>query len=388
MSGAAVNHSAVGRNNPWLDLVRSLAILLVLFRHGERALQTEVPRPQGVVQTMFLNGWIGVDLFFVLSGYLIARHLVRAGIGSARFRIGRYFAMRALRIVPAYYAVLLLTAVGAFPLFQVVPDDLVFRVLYHSLFLQDYLPANINVVFWSLGVEEKFYVLAPILILVLLRCRSFRWQAALLIVLFAVPVALRTSLFLQAGGGIDYAEFWRDFRSPFHMAMEGLVVGVAIAVAEYRGLVRQSRGSGILVLAGSSTVLAIWIATHDFMGVIGLVDAGIQQPLLAIVTGAIVLGAVQLSATPMPFGRPFHVVSRLSYSLYLVHYPLIPFVAAISASLGELAFWGCYLAASLLAAVALHAAVERPFLLWKDRIGTGRRRWGNSVPSRASQPHS
>jgi peptidoglycan/LPS O-acetylase OafA/YrhL len=119
-----------------------------------------------------------------------------------------------------------------------------------------------------------------------------------------------------------------------------------------------------------------------------LVDAGIQQPLLAIVTGAIVLGAVQLSATPMPFGRPFHVVSRLSYSLYLVHYPLIPFVAAISASLGELAFWGCYLAASLLAAVALHAAVERPFLLWKDRIGTGRRRWGNGVPSRASQPHS
>jgi peptidoglycan/LPS O-acetylase OafA/YrhL len=386
MTSAASGRTPEGRNNPWLDLVRSTAILLVLLRHGERALQAETPRPQGVLQTMFVNGWIGVDLFFVLSGYLIARHLIRAGIGAAGFGLGRYFAMRALRIVPAYYAVLLLTIAGAFPFFHLDPDAIGLRVLYHLLFLQDYLPADINVVFWSLGVEEKFYLLAPMLILVLLHCRSPGRQATLLLLLFMVPVALRTALFLQAAEGIDYASFWMAFRSPFHMAVDGLLVGVAIALAEHGGLVRQSRVRGALVLAVSFTVLAAWIGTHDFMDTIGLVDAGLQPPLLALAAGAITLGAVQLSGTRMPFARPFQVVSRLSYSLYLIHYPLIPLVTAISASQGELAFWGCYLATSLLAALVLHVAIERPFLAWKDRIGAGRHRLGSRASAAASQP--
>jgi peptidoglycan/LPS O-acetylase OafA/YrhL len=372
---------AESRNNPWLDFVRSIAILLVLVRHGERVLQGQVAHPEGVLQTMFLNGWIGVDLFFVLSGYLIARHLMREGLGSGDFRISQYFARRALRIVPAYYVVLLLTVSGGFPLFHFAPDAIGLRVVYHLLFLQDYLPSDINVVFWSLGVEEKFYLLAPMLILVLLRCRSFGSQAVLLLLLFALPVVLRTTAFLQLGEGIDYANFWRMFRSPFHMAMEGLVVGVGIALAQHKGLVRQSRNAGILVLATSIAVLAMWIGTHDFMGSISIVDAGIQPPLIALITGAIVLGAVQLSATPMPLARPFQVVSRLSYGLYLTHYPLIPFVTAISMARGEVAFWTCYLTTSLLAALLLYVSIERPFLLWRDRLTVQRRQLDNSAPS-------
>jgi peptidoglycan/LPS O-acetylase OafA/YrhL len=373
------------RNNPWIDLLRSIAILLVLFRHGECALQAQIGVPQGVLQTIFLNGWIGVDLFFVLSGYLIARHLLRAGLGSRDFRISRYLAARALRIVPAYYAVLLLTVGGAFPLFYFALDAIGLRLMYHFLFLQDYLPSDINVVFWSLAVEEKFYLLAPLLILVLLRCRSFGLQAGLLLLLFAFPVVLRTTVFLQLGEGIDYANFWRIFRSPFHMAMEGLVVGVGIALAQHKGLVCQSRNTGILVLVTSLAVLATWMGTHDFMSAIDIVDAGIQPPLLALITGAITLGAVQLSATPMPLARPFQGMARLSYSLYLIHYPLIPLVTAISAARGAVAFWSCYLATSLVAAFVLHAAIERPFLLWKDRIGNRRRQLENAPPSLASR---
>ncbi|TIT79874.1 MAG: acyltransferase, partial [Mesorhizobium sp.] len=138
---------AFGRNNPWLDLVRSAAILLVMLRHGERALHLAAGDADlGALQTIFLNGWVGVDLFFVLSGYLIARHLLRAGVGSPDFRIGRYLAMRALRIVPAYFAVLALVVAGAFPLFGVAPERLALRVVYHLVFLQDYLPSDIDVV--------------------------------------------------------------------------------------------------------------------------------------------------------------------------------------------------------------------------------------------------
>ena len=94
--------AASGRNNPWLDLVRSAAIVLVLMRHGERALlHASNSSEQSFLHTICLNGWVGVDLFFVLSGYLIARHLLRSGVGSGHFQIGRYFAMRVLRIGPA-----------------------------------------------------------------------------------------------------------------------------------------------------------------------------------------------------------------------------------------------------------------------------------------------
>ena len=109
-----------------------------------------------------LNGWVGVDLFFVLSGFLISKHLLAQRETSKGLALGPYLVKRALRIVPAYYAVLLVVAAGLVPLYAVPQEALALRLGYHALFLQDYLPANIVVVFWSLGVEEKFYLLAPL----------------------------------------------------------------------------------------------------------------------------------------------------------------------------------------------------------------------------------
>ena len=360
---------AAGRNNPWLDLVRSAAIVLVLLRHGERALHAAADEPaQGFLQTIFMNGWVGVDLFFVLSGYLIAMHLLRVGAGSGDF-LWRYLAMRALRIVPAYYAVLALVVIGVFPFFSVDPQLLPVRIGYHLLFLQDYLPSNINVVFWSLGVEEKFYLLAPLLIFALLRLKSGRSRAALLVLCFALPIGFRTMAFLRLDQALGYAEFWPIFRSPFHMTLDGLIVGVAIAVAQHAGIVPRSRKVGLAVLGTGTAVFVAWLASHDFMAVIDLGDATLQPALIAILAGALTLGAVQLAGTPLPLTRLFQVLSRLSYSLYLIHLPLIPLSLAVSATHGPLAFWPCYLSVSLGAALLLHLAVERPFLRIKDRLG-------------------
>ncbi len=63
---------------PWLDLARALAILLVLLRHGQRAIDPQLQNTPSLLGTFFLNGWIGVDLFFVLSGYLITSPLIKA----------------------------------------------------------------------------------------------------------------------------------------------------------------------------------------------------------------------------------------------------------------------------------------------------------------------
>ena len=362
-----------GRSNPWLDLVRAIAILLVLLRHGERAFHAASDTPPGLLETLFINGWVGVDVFFVLSGYLIARHLVGAGIGSGQFKFGRYLAMRGLRIIPAYLAVLMLILVGAFPFYTVPEQGLATRVAYHLLFLQDYLPSDINVVFWSLGVEEKFYLLAPLLMLALLRCRTIWLQVMLLLALFTLPILSRTWGFLMLEGDIEYEAFFRLFRSPFHMTVEGLIVGVSIATAQQAGLVRVSRKAGLALLSLTVLGLFVWLASHDFMATIGTFDTVVQPSLIAIVAGLMTLGAVQLADTRMPLTRIVRAVSRLSYSLYLVHFPLIPLVMFLASSLGSWAFWSCYLSVSFLAALVLHVAVEKPFLTWKDRL-SGRTR--------------
>ena len=366
---AAVTGS--GRNNPWLDLIRGLAIVLVLLRHGERALPTGTGG-HGRLETIFINGWVGVDLFFVLSGYLIASHLVRAGVGSGHFRLGRYLAMRALRIVPAYVAVLALILLGAFPLYRISPDGLPFRLVYHLLFLQDYLPSDINVAFWSLGVEEKFYLLAPLLVFWLLLRRSGGQQTAALAVLFLLPLAFRALLFLRLPEAVEYDAYFRIFRSPFHVALDGLAAGVAIAVAQHAGLVRQSSRAGMTVLALSAAAFFIWLASDDFMADIGWFDATVQPSMIAVLAGAMTLGAVQLAGTPMPLARPLNLLARLSYCLYLVHFPLLPVTMALTASRDPADFWACYFMLTFAAALLLHLGVEKPFLVWKDRIAAGR----------------
>lgn len=348
-----------------------MAIALVLLRHGERALHaTDGGAELGCVQTIFMNGWVGVDLFFVLSGYLIARHLLRAGIDSGDFRIGRYLTMRALRIIPAYYAALALAVAGLFPLFKVNPEMLPLRIGYHIFFLQDYLPSDINVVFWSLGVEEKFYLLAPLLIVGLLRCKSGWIRAGLLFFCFALPIAFRTVTFLQISQEIDYTQFWRTFRSPFHVSLEGFIIGVTIVIAQHGGLLRQSPRMGLSLFLFGTTTLVVWLASEDFMSVISFWDAVPQPALIAILAGAITVGAVQLAGTAMPLTRPFRGLSKLSYCLYLVHYPLIPLVLAITADQGPIIFWTLFFAFSMTAALLLHLAIERPFLKLKDRVAS------------------
>lgn len=365
MSDAA---SHGGRNNPWLDLVRSLAILLVLFRHGQRHLSDASGAAPNWLETIALNGWIGVDLFFVLSGYLIARHLLRAGLNTPNFAWSRYLAMRVLRIVPAYYAVLLLVVAGSFPLFEVASGDIGLRVLYHLVFLQDYLPSDINVVFWSLGAEEKFYLLAPFLIVALLRCRSTLMLGGGIAALFVLPSAIRIVQFAVLEGPVSYPAFWAGFRSPFHMTLEGFVIGVGIAIGQARGLFVASSRKGTILLAGALATLALWMASDVFMARIDWFDAALQPPLIALLAGAIVLGGVLLADTPLPGKALTHAIATLAYTLYLVHFPLIPLAAGLSAPGGTGAFWAVYLALSTLAALALNRAVEAPFLVWKDRI--------------------
>ncbi|QUL36732.1 acyltransferase [Erythrobacter sp. JK5] len=352
-------------HNPWLDLLRSLAIFLVLLRHG--AVIENTGPPEGALSNFFLNGWAGVDLFFVLSGYLIASGLIRRfGATRSLFPVG-YFKDRILRIVPAYYAVLLLCLLGFFPGFRILSEDPGTSFVAHLLFLQDYTGSDINVVFWSLGVEEKFYIIAPVLVLLLLKAGSWPTRLALAAGILLVSPLGRGLTFEAIDQPVAYFDFFHAMRSPFHMSLEGFVVGIVVAMfrANGRALSRTLALAGLCI---SAIVLVLWLGSHDFYADITRIDAWLQPTALALLFGVMLLCAASLAGEELKFEPFFRVNARLSYALYLVHFPLIPLAFALGKAQHPLIFWGWYLLVAYAAALVLHFGVEKPFLNLKQRL--------------------
>jgi peptidoglycan/LPS O-acetylase OafA/YrhL len=361
-------------DHAWLDLMRAIAIAVVLLRHGQRAIAQPSDGAPDFLQAFLLNGWIGVDLFFVLSGYLISRHLLRHGVGTRHFDFTHYLTLRALRIVPAYFAVMALIAVSAFPFYAIDTRHLGFRMAYHAVFLQDYLPSNINVVFWSLGVEEKFYLIAPVLIWFAMTRASLGRRMLVVLAVFALSPIFRAATYFVHASPMSYETFFPILRSPFYACLEPLMIGVAIAVAQHAGAVGMSPRKGSRVVALALIALTVFLASHELMREIGPFEAIAQPSVIAVLCGLLTLGAVMMGNAPAPCEPVVRMIARLSYSLYLVHYPLLPLCVAVARP-GEfplVSFWISYLAVSVAIACLLHFSVEKPFLVLKDKLARDR----------------
>ena len=359
--------------NPWLDLLRCAAIGFVLARHGHRAwLDASGAAPQRF-DFISLNGWIGVDLFLVLSGYLIGGILLRYGTAGISSRLPVYLWRRALRILPAYYAVLLATVLGAFPLYTFPPEDLGRRLLYHLAMLQDYFPSDINVVFWSLGAEIKFYVVAPFLILLAARARSTGVLLCLLAALVLGSTAARWGIALDRGIPADYAAFWPVFRQPLHAVGEPLMLGVGVALLEARGLLRPNPRVAGWLLAGSAGSVLLLAASHDFMARIAIYDIVAQPLLIAFLFAAAVAAGAALSGTRLPCAPAARIGARLAYTLYLTHFPLLPLSLALVRAVdgAAAAYWTVFLGLSLASALAVHYVFEKPFLTARPALALG-----------------
>lgn len=368
---------------PALDTLRAVAILLVLMRHAVRPFWDSgglslLPIGNWDLAIPMINGWIGVDLFFVLSGFLIGTQLLaaRARGDRGRYAFRRYILKRALRILPAYYAVLAVAALGLVPFFTVAPEYLGVRVAWHVLMLQDYLPSNIVVVFWSLGVEEKFYLLAPAVVAAVLMLPGRFARYALLVALAGAGLFFRYLMDLAHPEPLEYVAFFQIFRSPAHLCLEPLALGLLTALVhrDCAGRFKAARALFWVGVLGASVL----IAGAPMLDVIGPAERLWQPTLIALAMALLVFGAAG-GGSPSAFARPWFVATaRLSYSLYLVHLLLIPGTLALVDALFDAQLWPSsarfavflpfFFAFSAAAALSLHLAVERPFLKLKDRI--------------------
>lgn len=341
-----------------LDAVRGIAVLYVFLRH---AAYLSDPSIRGglpyTLETFFLNGWLGVDLFFVLSGFLIFQSLDRAQ--STR----HYFQRRFLRIVPAYVAVLCLAVFGLFPYYLVDDQNIVHRVLLHLVFLQDYLGSDIVVVFWTLGIEVKFYLLAPLLYTLIKKANR---AASLLFA--ALLIALTESTFRWLSYSeltmqIDYAQYFYGFRSPFHMSFMSIWLGFLLAKAHALHLLDNSPRikRWAIALACASCVL---LCVVELMHTITWFDVFLQPLAISILATLVVAAAATSASINNRAVSGLSYIGRISYSLYLLHVPLLPLSHVLSAAIfpgNSLAFLLTYFAISLAASAVFYRWVESYF---------------------------
>jgi peptidoglycan/LPS O-acetylase OafA/YrhL len=335
--------------------LRAIAIVAVLLCHAG------IPA--------FAGGYVGVDVFFVISGFLITRLLLGELGRHGTISIPRFYARRAKRLLPL--SALLLGTVGVLSMILLSPlravevsGDIISSATYTAnwhfaaqsvdYFAQDIEPSPV-LHLWSLAIEEQFYLVWPALMLGVTwyqrrkgrQIRGILWLA--LVLVFAGSLAF----------GIAYtnSEPAAAYFSTFGRAWE-LALGGCLALL---GAVRLHRAAAVAIgWAGVGAILYAALAfdsTTPFPGVAALVPT-MGTAALILAGSTIRPPAKAAAATPLSL-RPVRYVGRISYSWYLWHWPALVFAAVIWGPLSALA--GCAVVlASLLPTVLSHHIIEDP----------------------------
>lgn len=379
--GAGAGIATVLRGNmPALDGLRGVAIAGVLACHFLNAWPLVTPLDRAVVDGLGL-GWAGVDLFFVLSGFLITGILVDQ-VGAPGWWTG-FLLRRALRIFPLYYLALALFGLFGPALGLIDPWTFGRWGVWYWAYLGNWAYAAHQVIpalshFWSLAVEEQFYLLWP---LVVLFARGRRLMAVTAGLLLLSPL-LRAWIVFGSGWPVGSA-----FRVTLGR-LDGLAMGALLAAA-----FREPAGRALLARAWPWAA-ALGVTAFAMLGAPLGFDMH-QAPLeiwshtaLAVAFGGLLGGAVAGEGTGSRLARalsasPLRALGRVSYGVYvwhyLVHVGLLralrarPAGAALLATrAGYLVYVACGVAVSLALAWASYHLVEKRFLALKDRFAPRR----------------
>ena len=352
---------------PGLDLLRAIAIVWVMFFHSFL-----VGGMGPAFEWLSRFGWAGVDIFFVLSGFLIGTQVLRQLQRSAAFSVRDFYARRAWRILPPFAVVLALYAF--FPTLREAPGLQPwwqFATFTMNLLI-DYDRNQAFSHAWSLCVEEHFYLVFPLLAWWLTRRASasrFLGACAAAVIL---GIALRGATWLHYAT-IDPPRNWfiEELYYPTWMRLDGLLMGVMLATLRvYRPQIwtrLQLRSNAFLLGGVVVCCLAFWL----FRDRTGLLANTLGWPLLSFGFGLLVFAGADRRSLIGRWRAPgVSWIATISYSLYLSHkiaFHVVHAVVAPSMQGYDVLLFLTYSLAALLLGAALHYLVERPFLRWRDQ---------------------
>ena len=339
-----------------LDVVRGFAIILAMGWHLNGTL-TGVRAFDLLLYPGHYFGWVGVDIFFVLSGFLVGGMILRELDQTGNFNYGRFYVRRLWRLWPALYVfILVMLIVGHMGL----ADG--WKIAAH---VQNYFEPKMAHHLWSLAVEEHFYVLFSLLLpaISLFGVRGHRVAAVLLLIMISC-FALRC-LALTLGVTADQIFAQTQYR------LDGLACGVLIAhIALFRpkqfAALTRLKGLWVVVSLATLTGLLIYGKATLVGSTIGLTASYIFGAAFLMLTYA---SGVERWAWPAAMGLAF--LGRNAYTLYLFHVPVFKIVtrALVSKSSTGIekveTIMLCYLA-SVVVAWLVSLLVERPFIRLRE----------------------
>ncbi len=383
------------RYQPGLDGVRAFAMLAVMAYHNGFS--------------WALGGFYGVDAFFVLSGFLITSLLVEEWRESGAVSLGRFWARRARRLLPALFVLVAGVGVVAWIWPQVLGTPSLLGDALSTLFYSAnwYLIAGHASYFaaaaapspflhtWSLAIEEQFYLVWPLVVLAVLVVRRRRRRVPVLggtgRLLVGPPGAtvrarrLERLFLLSAGGALASALWMAVLASEAHTnrayygtdsRAQALLVGAALAAATARwGTVREAggrRAAAVVGLCGMiGTALVWWLIPYDS----SLAFHG--GFLLAALAAAAVVGGVVHAPAGLPARllgvRPLRALGRISYGVYLWYWPVLLVMSPGRLHLSVWPLFGARVVVTVGLAAASYRWVEQPvrrgaFRRWRELV--------------------
>lgn len=347
----------------WLDVLRGVAVLLVLGRHIEHP--PELPEPlQFLVGCWHRCGWVGVDLFFVLSGFLVSGLVFEEWRRTGKFAAGRFLIRRGFKIYPAFYVLWLLVFLDQWASNRGFDPA---RLLSEFLFLQNYWQAEWRHT-WSLAVEEHFYLGLALLCWLRVRAGAGGANPFLPIVWLGGGLLILCPLLRWQASSAGTFELMRNL-FPTHLRIDSLMFGVILSWlwTFQRGWLEPRvvpRRIELTILGVTLLVptLVFSLEQDRWMHVIGFSHFALGGALLVLVAA---------TARSIPPGIGVRAVAKIgfySYSIYLWHLPVVRMLdATLTQKLGPNTWLLVYLASSIGVGIVLGRLIEWPALQLRDR---------------------
>ena len=388
-----------------VDVLRGAAILLILYRHANIAIEhAGVLRPLAL--RLYFFSATGIDLFFVLSGFLIGGLLFKEIRTTGALDVRRFLLRRTLRIWPAYFAFLAFVVVRlARQKTQTIGTALA-AIVPNLLHLQNYLGSPRGIT-WSLAVQEHFYLGLPLLLLLLLiRSGQRRGRSDPARSLLAVPV-VAIALILACSALRIIINFHRPYNmwthmTPTHLRVDGLFFGVLIAWAyhfQHAVLEQIGRHRAALVLLAAGLAAPslflnegqtpyMWTLNYAALYIAygGILIAFIFSPPERGLPGRLLAGRA---------GRALATIGVFTYSIYLWHYDLgqltvqnyvLPHLPQGPGSGYWLLAMTIYYAVAIAAGIIMAKLIEIPVIRVRDRLLPGRATPLRSIDPAAAAP--
>lgn len=345
-----------------IDFLRGIAIILVMFRH--------------VLYVPYMNsiGWVGVDLFFVLSGFLVSGLLFYEFKKYNTVNAKNFLIRRAFKIYPLFWFVILYTIIThTITGFGFNTSDLMSELFFYQNYDKGLLQVS-----WSLAVEEHFYLLLITSITLAVRFGNLNNKRAFHKIASCVLVLC---LGLRIINAIQYSEYnFVQHYAATHIRIDSLTFGTIIAYnyhfnkAWLTSLVLKY-SKGLLLISVLLLLPAFTLeSTHIYIYTLGYTTTyiGFGAILLLLLLHPKAEIIIQKSITPAIYNN-IATIGTWSYALYLIHIPVLIFFRRLTERMlvmeaREITMGMCYFTVSLIAAYALTEIIEKPFLVLRDKF--------------------